>query len=152
MAIQVEGGVLCMPDGATHWDQLDKNPFFKIVLTEVGPDTAMTDNSCCYRLIGVGYYKDERYQFVDGVWQLCKPVSFIAGDALFYPHHMCLREVSRLEYYSGVPRINTVFGQGYLLGREKNNASRYIIDLDENPFSFSPVCLFGKEVLKANVV
>ncbi|MDP2564442.1 hypothetical protein [Pseudoalteromonas marina] len=147
MAIQLEGDIVCMPDGTTHWDQLNSNPFFKIVLTEVSPDTALTDDSSCYKLMGVNYYKDERYQFIDGAWCLCKPISFIAGDALFYPEHMRLKEITRARYYDGVTRINTVFGYGYLLGRESNRVSRYVVDLDENPFSFNPVCLMPVDVL-----
>lgn len=148
MPIKDEEGVVCMPDGATHWDLLDGNPFFKVVLTEVSADTAMTDDSCCYELIGTAYYKDVRYQFIDNAWCLCRPVSFIQGSALFYPQHMRLKELTRFEYYRGVKRINTVFGEGFLLSRENNNTARYVVDLDENPFSFNPVCLFDKDVLK----
>lgn len=152
MAIRTEQGIVCMPNGVTHWDELDANPFFKIVLTEVSADTAMTDNSCSYRLIGTRYYKDVRCQFIDGVWCECVPVSFIHGEPLFYPQHMRLKKLTRSEYYCGVKRIDTVYGEGFLLGRENNNIARYIVDLDKNPFNFWPVCLFDKDVLETNGV
>ncbi len=51
---------MCVPDGATHYDFSNDNPFFKVVLTEVSPDTALTDTAFLYRLIGFHYFKDVR--------------------------------------------------------------------------------------------
>ena len=93
MGVRSKEGFVCVPDGSTHHDFSKDDPFFKIVLTEVSPDTALTDRSALYRLIGFQYFKDVRYQFVGGVWRLC--CFECLGESLdcSYPFHYRLERL-----------------------------------------------------------
>jgi len=50
--------------------------------------------------------------------------------------------------------VTTPHGKGIVIDHELwsgNGCSRYVIELDSNPFFYSPVCYFFKEVKKEEV-
>ncbi|MDP2564425.1 hypothetical protein [Pseudoalteromonas marina] len=151
-----------VPDGSTHWIFGAVHPFFKVVMEPAelvmsqlmsvnllfssSPLYDALDKEVAYIEVGASWYKQKVYQFYDGEWLFVAPRVLDGGQLPSYKS-LDLIELREIEIPQNAPTVQTVYGEGVLLG-EVVKGGRVAVDLTQNPFGYRPVYLRQGEITK----